>query len=140
MQPSAIFELAALPLTPNGKIDRKALPEPEFSTQQADYIAPSNSTEIELCTIWQELLNVERIGVHDNFFALGGHSLLATQLLARVNDTFKIDLPLKALFGLHTLSDLATAIDQQQPQLNSESFALMDSLLAELEEPDDRQA
>lgn len=137
MRPAAIVKLDSLPLTPNGKLDRNALPAAEFSQQQVSYIAPSSDTEIALCTIWQKLLKIERVGVNDNFFSLGGHSLLATQLLSRVNQTFKIDLPLKSLFGLTSLSELANAVDQQQPQMSEESFARMDNLLAELELSDD---
>ncbi|MBL4674397.1 MAG: hypothetical protein JKX81_19200 [Arenicella sp.] len=137
MQPAVILKLDCLPLTPNGKIDRSALPAPEFLDQQALYVAPSSDTEIELCDICKDLLKIDRIGINDNFFLLGGHSLLATQLLSRIKQTFKIDLPLKSLFGLNTLGELASAVDQQQPQMSEESFARMDNLLAELELSDD---
>ncbi|SEB35185.1 amino acid adenylation domain-containing protein [Tenacibaculum sp. MAR_2009_124] len=85
MVPMIWVELEGIPVTSNGKLDRKALPEPDgsmLSTQA--YIAPRNETEEQLVTIWQELLNIEKIGVYDNFFELGGHSLLIVQLISRL--------------------------------------------------------
>ena len=78
MIPSAFVFLDNFPLTPNGKINRKALPEPDFQDNRTQkFIAPSNQTEIKLAEIWQEVLNIEKVGINDNFFELGGHSLLA---------------------------------------------------------------
>ena len=86
MVPSAFVVLDALPITPNGKIDRRALPVPTFLpfVQQQKFVAPGTPVEIQLAVIWREVLGLERVGVHDNFFDLGGHSLLATQLVSRV--------------------------------------------------------
>jgi len=72
MLPSSMISLAALPLTPNGKVDRKALPAPFESVQQHRYVAPQSELELTLANIWQEVLNVERVGLDDNFFELGG--------------------------------------------------------------------
>ncbi|MEI7137291.1 non-ribosomal peptide synthetase, partial [Pectobacterium atrosepticum] len=86
MIPSAFVTLDALPLTPNGKLDRKALPAPDqtaFATR--DYEAPQGGIETALAALWQELLGLDRVGRHDQFFTLGGHSLLAVQLLNRMN-------------------------------------------------------
>ncbi|MDN7728338.1 non-ribosomal peptide synthetase, partial [Burkholderia gladioli] len=78
MVPAAFVVLDALPLTPNGKVDRRALPEPDDDAfAQAQYEAPQGETEQTIAALWAELLGVERVGRHDNFFALGGHSLLA---------------------------------------------------------------
>ncbi|MES2951298.1 MAG: MupA/Atu3671 family FMN-dependent luciferase-like monooxygenase, partial [Pseudomonadota bacterium] len=107
MVPSAYVLLDSLPLTPNGKIDRKALPAPDMAALQARYVAPRNATETLLCTIWQEVLGVERVGITDNFFQLGGHSLLAAQLVTRINQEFNVALPLRTLFNAQTLADLA---------------------------------
>ncbi|TBW41573.1 hypothetical protein EZI54_24275, partial [Marinobacter halodurans] len=77
--------LEQLPLTPNGKLDRQALPAPEDDAYvRAVYEAPRDAVEETLAGIWQELLGVERVSRHDNFFALGGHSLLAVRLIERM--------------------------------------------------------
>ncbi|MBL3945345.1 hypothetical protein FH719_24165, partial [Bacteroides thetaiotaomicron] len=77
--------LDALPLTTNGKLDRRALPEPDDDAfVQAQYEAPQGETERTLAALWSDLLGVERVGRHDNFFALGGHSLIAVQLIERL--------------------------------------------------------
>ncbi len=81
MVPAVFVLLDALPLMPNGKIDRRALPAPDRSRPELDkaFVAPRTPTEELLAEIWAQLLDIERVGVHDNFFDLGGHSLLATQ-------------------------------------------------------------
>ncbi|MDY6960016.1 MAG: condensation domain-containing protein, partial [Halobacteriota archaeon] len=81
MVPSFIVPLETLPLTPNGKVDRKALPKPSVSAMQEQYVPPATETEKQLAGIWKELLGVEQIGIHDNFFHLGGHSLMSIQLI-----------------------------------------------------------
>jgi|WetSurSiteA1Bulk_404760.scaffolds.fasta_scaffold00017_13 myxalamid-type nonribosomal peptide synthetase MxaA len=87
MIPNVFVFLEALPLTANGKLNRNALPLPNFNAVSTDYSPPTTATEKMLSDIWQQLLHVERIGIHDDFFALGGHSLLATQLLFAVRNT-----------------------------------------------------
>ena len=99
MVPSAFVRLEALPLLPNGKVDRNALPAPGAAAYaQRDYVAPRNATEEVLAGIWSEVLKLDRVGVHDNFFDLGGHSLLAMRVVARIRDAFQLELPLRALF------------------------------------------
>jgi amino acid adenylation domain-containing protein/thioester reductase-like protein len=114
MVPSAFIILDDFPLTPGGKIDRRALPDPSglSSELSVEYVAPQTATEIELARIWRGVLEVERVGTRDNFFALGGHSLLAAKLVARVRREMAIDLPLRALFEHPTVAGLAQAIDQ----------------------------
>ncbi|GAB4243264.1 MAG: hypothetical protein Kow0049_32760 [Stanieria sp.] len=109
MIPSAFIILKALPLTANGKIDYQALPTPEQNRPELKqvYLAPRSLLEKQLAEIWQEVLGLEKIGIHDDFFELGGHSLLITQLLAKVRNAFKVDLPLKELFNAPTIADLA---------------------------------
>lgn len=108
--PSSFVTLEAIPLTSNGKVDRQALlalrSEPGRSIT-----APRTVTEELLSSLWENLLNVEQVGVEDNFFYLGGHSLSATQLMSRISDTFKLDLPLQSLFEGPTVVALAARID-----------------------------
>jgi acyl-CoA synthetase (AMP-forming)/AMP-acid ligase II/acyl carrier protein len=111
MVPSAFVVLEQLPLTPNGKVDRKALPAPERTGLEAEYIAPRNATEEKLAQIWAEVLKVERVGIHDNFFELGGHSLLATQVVSRINQKFKFNIPLRVIFEESTLGGIASYIE-----------------------------
>ncbi|PPU79103.1 hypothetical protein XsacCFBP4641_20800, partial [Xanthomonas sacchari] len=85
MVPSAFMMLESLPLTPNGKLDRAALPAPDqAAVASRAYEAPDGETEQGIAAIWQELLNLERVGRQDHFFELGGHSLLAVRLVTRV--------------------------------------------------------
>ncbi|HEY6931525.1 MAG TPA: amino acid adenylation domain-containing protein, partial [Thermoanaerobaculia bacterium] len=112
MIPSAFLFLDALPLTPNGKIDRRALPPPEEKRPDlAEAFAdPRTPVEEILAGIWSQVLKIDRIGIHDNFFALGGHSVLGTQVLSRVREHFQVDLPLRALFERPTTESLAKLI------------------------------
>lgn len=112
MIPSAFVCLPFFPLMPNGKLDRKRLPQPDMVEMSAQhYIAPRTATEEILAGIWAEVLGVEKVGVEDNFFELGGHSLLATQLVSRLCNIFKIELPLKMLFETSTVEKLAEKVD-----------------------------
>ncbi|BAY25366.1 amino acid adenylation [Calothrix sp. NIES-2100] len=117
MIPSALVLLESLPLTPNGKVDRRALPKPELDdTRLEKYVAPRTPIEEMLTQIWSQVLKVEQVGIHDNFFELGGHSLLATQLLSRIRNVFKVELPLRELFAAATVAELAHLIGQLQQQ------------------------
>jgi amino acid adenylation domain-containing protein len=113
MIPSAFVFLDALPLLPNGKLDRRALPAPAAARPDLEtfFVAPGSPTEILLGQIWAETLGLERVGVHDNFFELGGHSLLATQVISRLRDAFRFELPLRMLFEHPTIASLAEQID-----------------------------
>lgn len=111
MVPKAYVILESLPLTPNGKVDRRALKAPDITFDKQDYIAPRTQVEDLLVEIWAKILGKEQVGIHDNFFELGGHSLLATQLVSRIRDTFKIDLPVRNLFEAPTVEQLAKYIE-----------------------------
>ncbi|TCP54572.1 amino acid adenylation domain-containing protein [Tumebacillus sp. BK434] len=111
MVPSFYMRLDELPFSPNGKVDRKALPMPERGQREAEYVAPSTPTEEHLMQIWSELLMLDKISVHDNFFHIGGHSLLATQLVSRVQTEFEVQLHLRDLFEKTTIAELAQAVD-----------------------------
>jgi len=116
MIPTRFVFLSEFPLTANGKVDRRALPEPEGTRPElaAVYTAPRNQTEETLASIWSELLRVERVGIHDNFFELGGHSLLATRLVSRVRQELNVDLPLRSLFEVATIIELAQVIEAKR--------------------------
>ncbi|MCK5056391.1 MAG: amino acid adenylation domain-containing protein, partial [Candidatus Aminicenantes bacterium] len=114
MVPSFFVELATFPLTPNGKLDRKALPAPEQDRQAigVEYIAPRTPTEEKLVKTWCEVLQVDKIGILDNFFHLGGHSLLATQIISRVRNEFDIEISVRTIFEAPVVSEFAGVIDE----------------------------
>ncbi len=98
MLPMRYVWLQSLPLLTNGKIDRAALASHKAAVGRKDFVAPRTDTERLVAATWSEVLKVEEVGRHDNFFQLGGHSLLATKAIARARRAFNIDLPLRALF------------------------------------------
>jgi len=114
MVPSAFVLLQRLPLTANGKLDRKALPLPKLERDERNYEGSRSQTEEILCGIWEDLLRVGRIGVHDDFFELGGHSLLAVQLISRVRRLFGVKMPLRRLFEMPTVRGLGEQIEQER--------------------------
>ncbi|MDU0414137.1 lichenysin non-ribosomal peptide synthetase LicA [Bacillus paralicheniformis] len=115
MIPSVFMQLQELPLTGNGKVDRRALPEPDVTqAAQKEYTAPRSRTEAQLADLWQEVLNVPKIGVHDNFFELGGHSLIGMTLIARIQQEMNVDLQLKDLFQAPTIETLAQAAEKTE--------------------------
>jgi len=115
MIPSNFVELDALPLMPNGKVDRKALP----GLEQADviavenYTAPRTEEEAMLATIWSDLLKIDKVGVHDNFFEIGGHSLLALRLFSKIRGAMGMNLPLATLFQVPTIAQLAEILPEK---------------------------
>ncbi|KTD46057.1 non-ribosomal peptide synthase [Legionella quinlivanii] len=111
MLPSEFILIDKFPLTVNGKVDLGGLPKPDLSKLQAKYIAPLTETEIVLSKIWQDILELERVGITDNFFELGGHSLQAVELNTRIEAKFNISLPLKILFEFDDLKSLASYLD-----------------------------
>ncbi|RYE40003.1 MAG: amino acid adenylation domain-containing protein, partial [Hyphomicrobiales bacterium] len=115
MVPAQIMQLQAMPLSPNGKIDKRALPVPELIESDTEYVAPRTQAETLLAGIWAEVLKVEQVGIHDNFFALGGHSLLAMRLVSRIRSELAIDLPLATVFDTPTLAHLASQVDMSMP-------------------------
>ncbi len=114
MLPAQIMELDALPLTPTGKLDRKALPPPKRAERELAYTEPTTDVERKLCALWKQVLGVERVGVHDNFFQLGGDSLSAAEMIARFPDHFGMELPLASLFEASTIAGLAGYLERAQ--------------------------
>ncbi len=111
MIPAVWIPLDSMPLTANGKVDKKALPDPEVTVATTTYVAPRNDTESALAEIWQELLNVERVGVYDNFFELGGHSLLAMRVAAYIERKLQVSVAIHVLFQFATINDLSKYIE-----------------------------
>ena len=133
MIPSAFVPLTEWPLTGNGKIDKAALPAPEaVGLPQRSFVEPRNDTEQVIAAIWCEILGIERIGIHDNFFEIGGHSLLATQVASRIRNTLNIQLELRAIFENPTVAELAMQVLSQEINLSGISAQDMDSLLNDL--------
>jgi acyl carrier protein len=117
MIPWSITELKEVPLTVNGKIDRLAINRLEVSNRRVagtTFEAPRTPTETSLTEIWAEVLRLERVGIHDNFFQIGGHSLLATQVVSRVRERLGVDLPLRSIFESPTVSKLAQGLEQRR--------------------------
>ena len=123
MIPALVVALPALPLTPTAKVDRAALPAPQWgaSPSAAGRVQPRNPVEAALAAIWAGLLATdEPVGVHDNLFALGGHSLTATRFVARVADTYGVNLPVHHVFASPTIAELA-ALVSADPHFGSDT-------------------
>ena len=116
MLPSTFVQLERFPLTANGKIDRKALPFHSFEQLQAskEFVEPRTETEKALAAIWNNVLKVDHIGIHDDFFDLGGHSLLVIRAVSQIRDLFTIDLSPRTFFANPTISGLARALGEAQ--------------------------
>jgi amino acid adenylation domain-containing protein len=123
MVPSAYVLLDSLPVTLNGKVDRRALADLGGTEQQGstEYVAPRDETERVLTRVWSEALNLDRVGIDDDFFALGGHSLLAAKLFTRLDEEFGQLLPLSVLLSAPTIRSLAEhyrRVTDQEPNLS----------------------
>jgi len=134
MIPSTFIFLKTMPLTSNGKIDRASLPAPDEARPdlQRLFVAPRTPVERELASIWAEFLKLDEVGVDDNFFELGGHSLLATQVVSRMRKVFNCEIPLRSLFELPTIAQLAE-------QIGDSTVTETERLLAEIEKLSDEE-
>ena len=123
MLPSHIISLPQFPLTPNGKVNRRALPAPAEGApaHAGEFIAPRERGEIQLASLWEQLLGVHPIGVNQNFFDLGGHSLLAVQLVAGIRERFGVDLPVSSLFQHNTVEALARLLRDHNGEADAAS-------------------
>ncbi|MEO6220583.1 MAG: amino acid adenylation domain-containing protein, partial [Ginsengibacter sp.] len=111
MIPSLFMEMDKFPLTANGKIDRNALPDPDATEILSDqYIAPRNDVEAKLALLWQDVLEVEQVGMNDDFFELGGHSLLAVRLVSAIRKAFIVEMPISDIFDYPTVASLAAQL------------------------------
>ena len=125
MLPSAFVVLDKLPLTPNGKINRRALPVPESLRPEltTTYQAPQSTTEQEIAKLWQSVLHLDQVGIHDNFFDLGGHSLLLLEVNQKLNKSLSRDLLVVEMFQHPTIASLAQHLTQ-----NSDSGAAFQAI------------
>jgi amino acid adenylation domain-containing protein len=115
MIPAAFVMIEAMPTTPNGKLDRKALPAPGLGVARKtrDSVPPETPTQIPLARIWETLLKVQNVGIHESFFDLGGHSILAARLMAQIRSSFGVQMAFHNIFRAPTVSRLAALIDEK---------------------------
>jgi amino acid adenylation domain-containing protein len=140
MVPSIFVTLDALPLTPTGKVDRRALPDPGQCRPELDtpFVLHRTPVEAKLASIWADVLGVDTVGIHDNFFDLGGHSLAATQVLSRITKEFQLELPFRALFESPTVAEMAAVITEHRAKELGRGD--LDRMLVELESISDEEA
>jgi acyl-coenzyme A synthetase/AMP-(fatty) acid ligase len=121
MIPAVFMTIESFPQTSNGKVNRKALPAPDGrrGALKGDYAAPRSKMEQSIAAIWREVLKVDRVGLHDNFFDIGGHSLLMAQVHSQLRELFKRDMPLIKMFEHPTISSLALFLSREQNEQNT---------------------
>ncbi|MCJ8279620.1 MAG: condensation domain-containing protein, partial [Rivularia sp. ALOHA_DT_140] len=130
MIPSAFVELDELPRLPNGKINRRELPVPDAIRPELEttFVEPQTDIEKAIAKIWQDELNVEKVGLQDNFFELGGHSLLGIKIIAEINESLQVDIPLRGLF----LNPTVTGLVEQVENINNNQVAPQSQSLPKL--------
>ena len=118
MAPEDILLLEEMPVTANGKIDRKRLPAVENAGRQLkrEYVGPRTPVEEILVEIFEEVLNLDRVGIHDDFFEIGGHSLLATRVISRVRSAFDLEIGVRNIFDETTVAKLAAILIAHEPK------------------------
>ena len=116
MIPSAFVQLETFPLTVNGKLDRKALPDPGFSNEES-YVTPTTDLERKLCSIWQEVLNLEKVGVSDDFFRIGGNSIMVIKLHHKMNSELETPIEIADIFKLRTIIDMVDFLKRESVEL-----------------------
>jgi acyl carrier protein len=121
MMPATFIMLKVLPLTPNGKVNWSALPESNSDRPElaATYEPPQTEVEQTIAHIWQQMLHLEKVGIHDNFFDLGGHSLLLVQIHAKLREVFPTDISVINLFEYPTINSLAKYLTQKTTEISS---------------------
>ena len=119
MIPSRFVSLDTFPLTATGKIDRQSLPKPERSRPALEnsFVAAETWIEEKLTSIWADALDLNQVGIHDNFFDLGGHSLTASRVVSHVIKEFQLELPLRSLFQSPTVAEMASIINEHQGKM-----------------------
>ncbi len=110
MIPNIFVKIAAFPTATSGKLDKKSLPEPNFCLSTLEYRAPITYLEKKMCSIWQAVLGLERIGTADDFFRLGGNSILTIQLIAKMNKLLSVNLSVSDIFRYKNISNIIEAL------------------------------
>jgi hypothetical protein len=120
MVPLYFIPLEKIPLTPNGKVNRELLPRPEafMLHGEEEYTEPGTDMEIAIAGVWQEILNLEKVGIDDNFFDIGGNSLNVVQVNKKLNGLFEHNLPVVAMFRYTTIRSLAQVLGRQGKEAN----------------------
>jgi acyl carrier protein len=123
MIPSVFMKIENFPLSGSSKLDRNSLPTPSTVRPdlEAGFVAPETPVENLLAKIWTEVLAIDQVGIHDNFFDLGGHSLAATRVISQVIKQFRLELPLQSLFQSPTVAEMAAIITQNQAKRASDA-------------------
>jgi len=114
MVPGALLKMESFPLAITGKLDKKALPDPDFSSSEEEYVAPRSDTEAAVCKIWQDSLGLEKVGITDNFFRIGGNSILAIQVSHRMSKTLGSDVKVADVFKLKNIQMLLENVSVKQ--------------------------
>jgi amino acid adenylation domain-containing protein len=140
MLPEAFIMMEALPLTANGKLNLSALPPPDTQRplQSQPFVAPRTPTAQTLARLWKDVLNIERVGILDNFFDLGGHSLLAIKLVARIRTEFNVEMALADFFTAATIEELSKKVEEAL--IDTSNFAEMEEMLGMLESVEENEA
>ncbi|MDJ0903888.1 MAG: amino acid adenylation domain-containing protein [Xenococcus sp. MO_188.B8] len=120
MIPSVFMLLETLPLTSNGKVDRRSLPalDQSYRTLEVNFVAPRDELELQLTKIWEKVLDLQPIGIKDNFFHLGGHSLLSVRLFSEIEKAYQQKIPLTTLLAAPTVEELAQVIGQENDSIH----------------------
>jgi len=114
MVPSAFVVLDEFSLTANGKIDRRALPSPQIGLEiRTNYQPPQSEIEKAIAQVWQQVLQLEKVGIHDNFFDLGGHSIMMLQVNNKLRHILQRDISVVSMFQHPTIHSLAQSLNQQ---------------------------
>ena len=123
MIPGRMVTMEAFPLTPSGKVNRKAFPETEESQISVQFVQPRTDVEKNLAAIWEDILQVESIGIHDNFFRVGGDSILSIRVISQINKQYDVNLDIALLYELSTIEKLSAVIEQDINTLRKEKDA-----------------
>jgi acyl carrier protein len=127
MIPAYFVQLDKMPLGPNGKLDRKRLPPPGIR-EGGTYVTPGSDREKIMAAVWKEVLELDRVGVEDNFFEMGGNSLDIIHLGYRLNETFKADIPVLLLFRYPTIRSLAVYLDGEAEKLSDKKKQIFSAI------------